>query len=107
MDFLWAREKPRLWARSRLHHWMQVFWTNGTLLIRVGLLRKWWAENPGKSVLEHHFMEKKAETVPFFAPIPPLSTHLQEGCESPGFNQRVTEEWVRSFLNDWKDWRKT
>jgi hypothetical protein len=96
MGTMLAREKLRVVLRTRLHHWMQVFWTNGTLLTRVGLLRKWWRENP--KVLDHGFMEKMSATVPFFAPIPSLSTHFQEGCQSPGFNQRVTEEWVRGLL---------
>jgi hypothetical protein len=96
MDKIRAREVPRLVLRSRLHHWMQVFWTNGTLLTRAGLLRKWWNESP--VVLEHGFMEKKLQTVPGFAPIPSLSTHFQEACQSPGFNQRITEEWVRGML---------
>jgi hypothetical protein len=91
-----AREKPRVIPRTPLHFWMQVWWTNGTLITKAGLLRKWWAESP--TVLEHRFMENKLQTVPGFAPIPPLSTHFQESVQSPGFNQRVTEEWVRDFL---------
>lgn len=90
-----AREVPRLWLRSRLHHWAQVFWANGTILASLKLLRAWNAEG-GYS---HRFVENKLKTsVLGFAPIPSLSTHFQEQCESPGFNQRVAEEWVRSFL---------
>ena len=96
MDRMMRSEKPRIWLRSRLHHWMQVFWTNGTMMLRAGLLRAWLAE--GATALSHGFMVEKFKTVPGFAPIPSLSTHFQEGCQSPGFNQRVTEEWVRSFL---------
>ncbi len=88
-------EKPRVVLRSRLHHWMQVFWANGTIIVKLSMLRAWCAEG-GYS---HEFVERKlATTVPGFAPIPSLSTHFQEGCESPGFNQRITEEWVRGFL---------
>ena len=92
-----ALGRPRAWVRSRNHHWMQVFWTNGTMLTRVGMLRQWWREWPA-GMSGHDFTAAKAETVPFLSPVPPVSTHFQEGCESPGFNQRVTEEWVRGLL---------
>ena len=92
-----ALGRPRAWVRSRNHHWMQTFWTNGTMLLRVGLLRQWYREWPA-GMSGHDFLAGKAESVPFLSPVPPVSTHFQEGCESPGFNQRLTEEWVRGLL---------
>jgi len=85
-------ERPRLVLRTPLSHWMQVWHANGTLLARAGLLRKWWSKHP--EGLTHAVTSSIFETTPCFAPIPSLSTHLQEGCESPGFTQKMAQEWL-------------
>ena len=91
-----SKEKPRLWIRTPLHDWMQVFHTNWTFLTSVKMVRRHW-ETYQKALAK--WDDKTISTIyghaPCWTPIPALATHFQEACESPSFNSAIVREWVQ------------